>query len=205
MEFCEIAKFLNISETAARSLGKQGVFPGQPHADGWETTLDEIEHWYVKLSGKEWADLVADGRVNPLTAKADLEDEVTPEALLAVLKSWEQRGIIRITSSKLEPSGNYEVVLTLYAAAEAGRRDIESVQHAILTETMRSQIELASRCESIIGKHPVLVTLSRQKNLKLSIEDDMADLPQREREIIRFYLARYVLRLSAELQREYTE
>ena len=202
MKFCEIAKFLNISETVVRSLAAQGVFPGRPCTEGWETTLDEIDHWYVRLSGKEWADLIADGQVDPLTAEVDLEGEVTADILHTVLRCWEQKGIVKIISCDLDSTGNPEVALLLYEAAEAAKRDIELLQHTTLTESMRNQIELACRCETVVGKHPVLITLSKQKILKLSIEDDMADLPQREREIIRFYLASYAFRLSTEFQGE---
>lgn len=202
MKFREIARFLNISETVARSLGKQRILPGSPCADGWETTLDEIERWYVNLSGKEWANLVADGQVDPLIVEVDLEGEVTTEALLTALRSWEQKGMVKIISHNLEPPANPEVVLTLCEAAEKGRKGIESLEHTALIESVRSQIELTYRCENIIGKNPVLVTLSKQKILKLGIEDAMAELPQREREIIRFHLASYALRLSTELRGE---
>ena len=203
MKFCEIAKFLNIPETVARSLGRQGILPGQPCAEGWETTLDEIERWYVRLSGKEWANLVADGQVDPLVAEVDLEGEVTTDVLFTVLRSWEQRGIVKIISHNIEPGGNSELVLSLCEAAEEGRTGIESLEHTALGESMRSQIELVYRCENIVGENPVLVTFSEQEILKLSIEDTMAELPQREREIIRFHLASYALRLSTELRGEY--
>lgn len=200
MRFCEIAKFLNIPETVARSLGKQGILPGQPCAEGWETTLDEIERWYVRLSGKEWANLVADGQIDPLTAEIDLEGEATGEGLLTILRSWEQKGVAKIMCHDIGLGGNPEVVLTLYEAAEEGRKGIESLQHTTLIESVRSQIELACKCEKTLGENPVVLTLLNKRTLKLRIEDDMADLPQRDREIIRFYLASYALRLSAELR-----
>jgi len=205
MKFDEIARFLNISEKVARSLGKQGILPGRPCAEGWKATLDEIERWYVKLSGKEWANLVAKGQVDPLTAEADLEGEFTTGALLTVLRSWEQKGIVKIISHNFEPGANPEVILTLCEAAEEGRKGIELLGHTALIECVRSQIELVYWCKNIIGKNPVLATLSKQKILKLSIEDPMAELPQRKREIIRFHLASYALRLSAELRGEYEQ
>jgi len=109
---------------------------------------------------------------------------------------------VKIISHNLEPTANPEVVLTLCEAAEEGRKGIESLERTALIESVRSQIELVYRCENIIGKNPVLVTLSKQKILKLSIEDVMAELPQREREIVRFHLASYAFRLSTELQGE---
>ena len=203
MKFHEIARFLNISEEVARSLAKQGVLPGQPSAEGWKTTLDELERWYVKISGKEWADLTANGQVDPLTAEVDLEVEVTREALLTVLKSWEEKGIVKIIPHNLEPAADPEVVLMLCKAAEEGRKGIESLQQSALSEFVRSQIELVYRCANIIGENPVIVTLTKQKILTFIIEDAMAELPQREREIIRFHLAGYVHQLSTELREEF--
>jgi hypothetical protein len=202
MKFHEIARFLNISEEIARSLANQEVLPGQPSAEGWKTTLDDLERWYVKISGKEWADLTANRQVDPLTAEVDLESEVAGDALLTVLRSWEEKGIVKIISHNLEPAADPEVILMLCKAAEEGREGIESLQHSALSEFVRSQIELVYRCENIIGNSPVLVTLSKQEILKLSIEDAMAGLPQQEREIIRFHLAGYVHRLSTELRGE---
>ena len=203
MKFQEIAKFLNISEMVARSLGKQGVLPGRPCADGWNTTLDELERWYVKISGKEWADLTANGQVDPLTAEVDLESEVAGDALLTVLRSREEQGIVKIISHNLELAADPEVVLMLCEAAEEGREGIESLQHSALSEFVRSQIEIVYRCQNIIGKNPARVSLEKQRILKIGIENDMAELPQREREIIRFHLAGYVHRLSTELREEF--
>ena len=205
MKFQEIARFLNITEMVAKSLGKQGVLPGRPYADGWNTTLDEIERWYVKLSGKEWADLTAGGKIDPIISEIDLECEVTTEALLTVLRSWEQKGIVNIISHNLglEPSGTPEIVMTLCEAADKGRNGIESLEHTALIKSVRSQIEIVYRCQNIIGKNPARVSLEKQRILKIGIENDMAELPQREREIIRFNLATYALRLSTELREEF--
>ena len=201
MKFDEVAKFLNISEKIARSLAKQGVLPGMPSVEDWKTTSAELEHWYVKISGREWADLTANGQVDPLAAEVDLEVEVTKETLFAVLKSWEEDGIVEIISHNLELAANPEVFLILREAYEDGSKSINSLEKESLSESVRNQIELANRCEMIVGRNPVLVTISASKILELRIEDAMAELPQREREIIRFYLASYVIRLSNEFKR----
>lgn len=203
-KFQEVAaRFLNISETVVKSLAKQGILPGRPSAEGWETTYEEIEQWYVKLSGKEWANLVADGRVDPLAGGACLGSRVTKNALLTALRSWEQRGTAKIISHNLELDANPEVVIMLCAAAKAGKEGIEFLKEdQTLTESVRRDIELTYRCQIVIGENPVLVTLPEQKILKLSIEDAMAELPQREREIIRFYLTGWAWHLLAELPRK---
>ena len=201
MKFHEIARFLNILEAVVKSLAKQGVLPGRPCADGWETTLEEIERWYIKLTGKEWADMVADGQVDPLAVEVDLGNKVTKNVLLTVLKFWEQRGSVKIISHNLELDVDPEVVIMLRGAAKAGKEGIKSLnKDPALTESVRSQIELTCRCQIVIGENPVLVTLSKQKILKIGIENILAEFPQREREIMRFYLGSYALRLLAELQ-----
>jgi len=165
--------------------------------------LDEIERWYVKLSGKEWADLVADGQVDPLIAEVDLKCGVPTEVLLNVLRSWDQKGVVKIISHNIKPGSILEVAVVLCETAEEGRKGIKSLDQTALIKPVRSQIELVYRCEIIIGENPVLVSLSKQGILKLSIEDPMAELPQREREIIRFRLVGCALRLSTEIREEY--
>lgn len=200
MKFHEIARFLNVSETVVKSLAKQEILPGRSRADNWETTFEEIEQWYVKLSGKEWAKLVANGEVDPLVGEAYLERKVTKNILLTALRSWEQRGTAKIISHNFELDVSPEVFIMLRGVAKEGKEGIESLKKdETLTEPVCRDIELTYRCQIIIGENPVLVTIPEQNILRLSIEDTMAELPQREREIIRFYLARYAFRLSAEL------
>ena len=203
MKFHEIATFLNIPEAVVRSLSKRKIIPGRPCSDGWQTTLDEIERWYVKLSGKEWAALVANGQVDPLMAEVDLECEVTTGLLLAVLRSWERKEIVKIISHNLEADAIPEVAVTLCEVAEEGRKGIQSLEQTGLKKWSRSQLQLVYRCQKIIGKNPVLVSLPKKRVLRFSIEDAMAEMPQREREIIRFHLSSYALRLSTELRGKY--
>lgn len=201
MKFHEIARFLNISEPVAKSLAKQRIVPGRPLADGWETTSGKIEQWYVKLNGKEWANLVADGQVDPLAGGAYLAKKVTKNILLTALRSWEQRGTVKIISHNLELDVSPEVVIMLRGVAKAGKEGIESLKKdETLTESVRRDIELTYRCQIIVGENPVLVTIPEQNILRLSIEDAMAELPQREREIIRFYLTSQAFHLLTELQ-----
>lgn len=203
MKFYDIATFLNISEMVAKSLAKEGSLPGRPCVDGWETTFDEIESWYIGLSGKEWANLVADGQVDPLAAEIDLETQVAADLLLSVLRSWEDKGVVKIMSHSLEPYVPPSVVVTICRAAENGRKGLESLgppRHTGLRESTRGNIEVVYRCEKTLGENLVVATLSNEKILKLAIEDDIAELPQRDREIMRFLLTSYARQLSRELR-----
>ena len=70
-----------------------------------------------------------------------------------------------------------------------------------LPKSARIPIELAFKCEEIIGKNPVYVSLSKRGTLRIGIEPALGELPQYQREIIKFYLAKYALQLSHEFQR----
>jgi hypothetical protein len=185
-----------------RQLGETGVLPGQPSPDGWETSLVEIERWYIGLSGKEWADLVSNGQVDPLVVEVVLKDEVTEELLLCIFKSWERKGIVKIISHDFEVSENYKIILILCGLDKNIEKEKESLMHESLCGLVKSYIELAYRCENIVNKNPLFICLSNKRILILGIEDAMEQVSQREREIIRFYLNRYALLLSDKLQEE---
>lgn len=180
MKFCEIARFLNISETVAKSLGKQCVLPGQACGDEWETTFHEIERWYVGLSGKEWANLVANGQVDPIIAEVDLAREITIGELVTMLKSWEQKGIVKIISYNLENIVTPGVMITLCKEPVYSRKRIAPQKHKVVINAIYSNLKLVDKCKKILGKQPVIVTLSK-RTILLSINDAMANLLQRER------------------------
>lgn len=200
MKFDEIAKFLNISKRTAMSLGERRVLPGQPSAEGWDASLKEIDLWYVKLSGKQWADLVADGQIDPLAVEVDLEGETTADALLNTLRSWEKKEIVKIISHKLDRTGNPEAVLMLREAIQEGTRGLESLGRVAIEESLCSQTKVGYRCLKALGENPVLIRVSTRRNLKLSVKDPLAEMPQREREVVSFYLGQYALRLATELR-----
>jgi len=202
MKYSEIAKFLNVPEKIVKMLAKKGVLPGRAKGDCWGTTLSEIEHWYNQHSGKDWAELVANGRVDPLAAQEVLKGKVSLGILLNVLNTWEQKGTLKIISQNSEHQDNPKIVVTLNEAIEEGLKGIESLEQSNIIETVRSQIEIVYRCEEVIGRNPVMITLSKEGILKLTVESPLAELPQRDREIIRFLLAKYTHQLSVALQQE---
>ena len=199
MKFKEIAKLLNISETVVKSLCDKKVLPGCKCDEGWMATLEEIEHWYVRLSGKEWADLVYGGNVDPIMVEIKLEEVVTKAKLLNTLESLAEKGIIEIISHNFEDGNQYEFSLIFSQAIEKSRKGIKSLGKAKLMESIVDQIKLAYECEGIIGEHPIFATIVNNEVLRLSLKDKMEELPQRNREIIKFHLSYYALKLYDEL------
>lgn len=201
MKYAEIARFLNISEECARALGEKKLMPGRTLDEGWEATFEELEIWYVKFTGKEWADLVSDGKIDPLVAEVDFRNNIGTGELLRVIKSWENKGKVKIVSHNI--SQNLEVFVVLLDIAEGVEENLEILRNTRLSKYLESQIEIAYQCEDVIGRNPVTITLAPDNILKLCIENNMVELPQRDREVIRFYLAKYGLELLEELQREH--
>ncbi|MFH1336763.1 MAG: hypothetical protein ABII96_09625 [Candidatus Zixiibacteriota bacterium] len=201
MKIHDIAIYLNVPETVVESLIEHSILPGHPSADGWETTLLEIELWYAKLNGKEWADLVAAGQINPLEVELLLKSPITPEDLLDIIESLEQDRKVKILSHRLQPEDKPVIIFLLSQAADNVTKwtgSVDSLQLTHISASVGSHLQLAFKCERALGTYPVTATLLNQKTLKLSIEDDTSMLPQREREIIQFYLAQYAIRLFAD-------
>lgn len=205
MKFIEIARFLNISEEVVRSLAKRRAIPGRLCGTEWQSSLQEIENWYIGLSGREWSALVGNGRVEPLVARVAFENAIALDKLLAALNSWEQQGRITIVSTNLKSSVNPKIVVRLVEAVDRGQKVVELLKKSEyngIGQRTCHQIELAGNCERTLGTKSIIVVLLNNKTIQFTIEDDMAEILQRDREIIRFYLACYLERLSIELHGE---
>lgn len=201
MKYAEIARFLNISEECARVLGERKLIPGRALDKDWEVTFEELEIWYLKFTGKEWADLVSNGKIDPLVAEVDFRNNIGAGELLRVIKSWENKGKVRIVSHNM--SQDLEVFVVLLDIAKGVEENLEILRNTRLSKYVESQIEIAYQCENVIGRNPVTITVTPDNILKLCIENNMVELPQRDREVIRFYLAKYGFELLKELQREH--
>lgn len=199
MKYTDIARFLNISEESVRSLGNKKLLPGRASEEGWAVTFEELEKWYIEFTGKEWADLVFNGKIDPLLAEVDLGNKIKRGTLGSVLKSWESKGMLKIISHN--PNVDPEVFVVSLEIAKDIEKEMEKLKNTTLPKYIRSQIEIAYQSENVIGRTPVVISLQGDNILKLSIENNLTELRQRDREMIRFYLAKYSLQLSDELKR----
>ena len=201
MRFPDIAAFLNVPSRIVRSLAKTGKLPGRPLKGGWDTSPQELEKWYVGLSGQQWADLVSEGRVDPLAAEIKVRQSIGTGDLVSVLETWAKMGVIRILSSHVEKGGTVRVLVMLCQARKEAKRGMQSLEKSPWSESVREMIAMVYHLHSVIGQEPIEVVLRGQRIVRLAIQDQMAGLPQRDREILRFHLGEYGQRLLTEIQR----
>jgi len=202
MKFAEIGEFLNISESTARLLAEGGHLPGEPSEDGWATTPGDVECWYVKLSARQWAELVADGRVSPIEATSEVRPGCSLADVLSLLESWEERHIVQIISRPSRFGEDDRILMMLKHGLENGLC-LPDHEHRSAAEAARRDIETVFQCDRVLGRSEVAVRLSKGRKLSLWIEDKMADLPERDREIIRFRLACYANCLASEVRAQH--
>lgn len=199
MRYSDIASFLNIPEKIAGLLGEKRLLPGGPSVKGWEATREELESWYMQFTGKEWARLVSDGQIDPLIVQVHLGVHTTKARLLDTLRSWERQGRARIISERCKRGTDSAIVLTL-KTSETVRHGLKSLRRTRLPRSVHNPIKSALQCEGIIEKNPVFVIVSKGEILRMGFERALGELPQYQREIIKFYLAKRALQLSHEFQ-----
>lgn len=201
MDFADIARFLNVPETAARQLAENGLLPGQPCPDGWNTSFDDLEAWYVRLSGRDWADLVSTGVIDPLLAEARLSAPATSDRLRSRLQLWAKQEIIVLLSLCAMDETSLSASFRLLEPQQRANRCLALLETEQLPDADREDIELTCRCEMLLSKQEVALEFSAGHILTCETRDPLEDLPQREREIMRAYLGSYVMRLTAGLER----
>ena len=202
MRFPAIATFLNVPQRIVRSLAKRGKLPGRPVKGGWDTNPDELENWYIGFTGQQWADLVADGILDPLLAEIKARHSIGSGEVLSVLETWAKMGTIRILSRDFQMGGDLRVLVIYCQAMGDAKRGIQSLEDSPWTESMRKSIAMVYNLQSVIGKEPIEIVVRRRQILRLAIQDQMPGLPQREREILRFHLGEVGQKLLNEVQRQ---
>lgn len=208
LSFKEMAEFLNITETTARSLGERGLIPAYPRGGRWEITFDELESWYVGISGKEWARITANGQMDSLSTEIDLGSGIPTERLPGLMRHWHSAGIVDIVkqSAKSDRTAVIELKLNelLTKSQEAletiGRKKIGATSPKNkIAKSVKNSLLVAFQSELTLANQKVIVSLSPHGLLRLAVQDNLATLPQRDREIIRYFLASYADRIAHEL------
>ena len=192
LDFSQIAGFLNIPKAQVEALAESSALPGRPSEGGWETTWEALETWFIGLTGTEWADLVGEGILDELKAEAVLMRVVSSDDLASLLRGWEADGLVAVRSLDIPSGGELRGVLVFESAGDSGRASLDSVRQALCDSTansLRNQLEVAFRCESILGRQEVVIELTCER-ISLSLIDRLAHHPQRDREIVRFYLGK---------------
>lgn len=212
LDYSEIGEFLNIPEESARSLCRQGVMPGCANGGRWEIgpdELKELEDWYAKLSGQQWADLVADGNVDPIAVVVNLGDNVSRGKVQSALRQWQKAGVADIWKESVRPNGTFAAELRLHLNDEVGKRTGVSLGPNIGDSTgyresarrVKERISVARQGISELAAVTTLLSVSPKGLLRIKTRDSLEELPQIEREVVRFVLASYAERLSNEIGR----
>lgn len=211
-DFKGVADFLNVSETVAKSLADREILPGRSVGGRWEAKPDELEKWYAGLSGQDWANLVSNGKLDPICIQLDLGNGVEAGRLIKVLQQWDKTGVADIIAHRVEPSGKTVAEVKLHEPDQVtalSRQFIDTSdvrlpeRQSELSKTLqsvRAAISLAAECKLMIASETVIISLSPHGVLQLATQRDFRELPQRDREIIRFYLGPYAQRLAQDLK-----
>ena len=206
LSFTEIATFLNISEEKLRTLSDQRVIPGYPSDGGWCTTLEELESWYLRFTGQQWADLTNNGIIEPMSAETNFVDSISLDKLTSALQEWQRSGIAEISEQRFGSKGSIIWKIRIIEKLESNQQHIQDIrvkQGKIQTtsETGRilksvlDNISIAFEDKLVINKHSLLLSLRSDRVLQLATQDNLGNLLQRDREIIRYFIEAYLNRL----------
>jgi len=198
MKFCAIAEYLNTSVVRLRKLAKRGELPGSPDGADWRTTTHELDRWYRGLSGQQWADRFAGGRVGHLEVKVRLPVRVAAASLERVLMGWERSGEVRVISGLGTRKATF--VVQFKETASDVRHGLVAARPDKSPVGVPRDIRMVHDCLSILGTHPVRASLSPKRLLGLRFVDDMPSLPQVRREIVVQLLSWHAGRLASEIE-----
>jgi hypothetical protein len=211
LSFKEIAEFLNITESIARSLGERGLLPGSPNGGRWESKFDELESWYVGISGQEWAKMTANSQIDPLSTEIDLGSGIPTKRLPDLMQNWRSAGIVDIVEQSTRSDGTAVIELKLTELLNKSKEALESIERKELKttrtvlksnigESVKNSLSVAFHSELILANQKVKMSLSPNGLLRIITQDNLATLPQRDREIIRYFLVTYARRIAHQLK-----
>ena len=85
----------------------------------WQVSWSEIEQWYVILTGEQWAKLVSDGTLDPISVVVHLESCPTRECVLAAIEQWKQTGVVSVREGPVQSDSS---VIAAFGIDEALRQ-----------------------------------------------------------------------------------
>ncbi len=201
--FGMIATFLNVSEKKVRALCAQRALPGSPSNGGWGTTFEELESWYLRFTGQQWADLTNDGIIEPISVENTLESNISLDKLSNALEDWQRSGIVEISEQRFGSKGSIIWKLSIIENYENNKQQVQDIrlkQDKIKTtsetgkimKSVLDNISTASEKKLAINKLQLLLYLRQDGILQLITQDNLGHLFQRDREIIRYFMATYL-------------
>lgn len=211
LSFSDIAKFLNIPEAKVRSLCDQKILPGHPDHEGWISTEEEINKWYLCLSSRQWADLVEDGNLEAISAEINLGANISVEKLKRILKNWQDTRTAEVLGQRFGSKGSIIFYLKFLENQQINTQHLQDItkqlnQVGSTTELGQILISMRKNVSAVLEDHlflntqSILLSLNQNGLLRLYTEEILENLPQRDREIIRFFFISYIERLAHQIQ-----
>lgn len=198
LRFDDIAEYLNIPNETVHSLCIKKALPGNPCRGGWNSTFEKIEKWYLSLTGQQWADLINEGNLDAIATKVKLSDSINLEILSKALLEEQKNRIAVFSDQTFRSDGSviWKVQFPTNLKAFLNLREVQlnlekvdtSSETGKLLGSLFGNLSTAYTDELIISKQSVLLSFNSEKILHISIQDPLGQLPQRDREIIRYHL-----------------
>ncbi len=208
LSYQEIAEYLNIEENLAKTLGEKGLLPGFPSRGRLQTIFKDLEDWYASLSGNEWAELTASGKLNPIQVDINVTGNITKNRMTEILENWDRDQIAKIVDRRIESDTSiFELILIepykrSVQNSENMPRRIEEAgisKNSTYFRSFENHLKTAIQSEFTLGTVLISVSINSRGILTLKTKEDLGELPERDREIIRFFLTTYAKRLSREI------
>lgn len=144
--------------------------------------------------------LVGKGCVDPLCVQVSLSTPLEARCLLAVLESWKKQGHIELTGACVQDPQNLTARIKLLEPAKSAQKCQMSLESQRVTPAVRQSIEVTCRCEIVLSQQCVDLTFTKGRVLTLMMDNDLADNLERDREIIRTFLADHAAKLAVHLE-----
>jgi dihydroorotate dehydrogenase (NAD+) catalytic subunit len=214
LTFGQIAAFLDVSETKVRWLCRNELLPGRPGNGAWLATMDDIRNWYLRLTARQWANLISDGKLEPVSVGFDLGFKVSRETrgrLMNILRDWQETGVAEVLGQRFESDGTTTVKMKLTEDPAEARHQLENIRErqaraettsedGRIPRSVRDDISITFEDELTVAERSVLLSLSPSGLLRLTTEAKLEKILQRDREIVRLLLSSYVDRLARRLR-----
>lgn len=191
MEYYNLAEYLNISEEDVKHLVKLKALPGVLTLTGIEVTIDEIDHWYSKITGSEWKELLGREEIDPLMVEIPFKTSVDKIKLFDSLHKLEREKKIIISNSIKQNDIRNEIIIRFYEILDEVNNDRIRLRDSNLPLAIKSQINTVINSFDILRDEDIILIIDNYK-ISLKLTNEKANLLQRDREIIKWHLSRFL-------------
>jgi len=142
-----------------------------------------------------------------VSAETDLGNDISLDKLTIALQEWQRAGIAELGEQRFGSKGSIIWKIGIIGQLESNKQHIQDIrvkQGQIQTtsetgkilKSVLDNISVTFEDRLIINKHSLLLSLRSDRVLQLATQDDLGSLLQRDREIIRYFIAMYLNSLA---------